>query len=117
VFLKSPLQYIIAFVIVVGVAFPQTAWPQSAEPILPNIFTPNEDAINDEFRILANGLTVNSFSLKIYNRFGVLLFSTNNINISWDGRTNAGLKVPEGIYFYIAEINGKKYNNSLMVVY
>ncbi len=53
----------------------------------PNVFTPNDDNVNDIFNIL-NGFGVTNYELKIYNRFGQLIFQTNQVNGGWDGRFN-----------------------------
>ena len=69
--------------------------------IAPNAFTPNGDGINDVFYIDAN----KSFklrSMKIYNRWGQLVFKTTDINDSWDG-TLLGEKLPLGTYIYMIE--------------
>ncbi len=80
---------------------------------MPNTFTPNGDGLNDEFSINLNGTVLNSFEIQIYNRWGVLMFSSQNINVSWDGRTSAGVKATEGTYFYIAKINDMEYIGNL----
>ncbi len=51
----------------------------------PNTFTPNGDGINDEFT--GKGYNILEFELRIYDRWGKLLFKTNDINQAWDGRT------------------------------
>jgi len=84
---------------------------------IPNVFTPNNDNINDEFSINLNGITVTDYSIKIYNNWGVLMFSSQNANINWDGRTSAGIKVSEGNYYYIVVINGKSYSGVLSLIY
>jgi gliding motility-associated-like protein len=63
----------------------------------PNVFTPNGDSKNDTFRVVADPLT--SFSLKVFNRWGKLLFETNNTGNGWDGKY-LGNEVPPGTYFY-----------------
>ena len=65
---------------------------------IPNIFTPNNDNSNDEFEIknLPKGAQV-----KIYNRWGALLFESNEPLNYWDGRTKSGTPVPDGIYYYL----------------
>lgn len=63
-----------------------------------NTFTPNNDNINDSFSIPNVGLT--TYSLKIYNRWGRLLFESEDPTQSWDGKTNNGL-ASAGTYFYV----------------
>jgi gliding motility-associated-like protein len=76
---------------------------------VPNVFTPNNDGINDYFSIQA----VNYFeiSYQIYNRWGnEIVNSTNNKIINskitlWDGKTK-GVIASDGVYYYV--INLKK---------
>ena len=63
----------------------------------PDAFTPNGDNANDTFKILA--ISVKEFKLTIYNRWGGLLFESNDINAGWDG-TYRGKPQPEGTYLY-----------------
>ncbi len=66
---------------------------------VPNVFTPNGDGINDVLTIYAKGIT--SFSIEIFDRWGQLVFISNYTTISWDGRTNGGVKVSDGVYYYV----------------
>ena len=63
----------------------------------PDAFTPNGDNSNDTFKILA--ISVKEFKLTIYNRWGGLLFESNDVNNGWDG-TYKGQPQPEGTYLY-----------------
>jgi gliding motility-associated-like protein len=65
---------------------------------IPSIFSPNNDGLNDEF-CLQNPQCVNNFELSIYNRWGELVFYTNNPNVCWDG-TFRGQAAPVGVYAY-----------------
>lgn len=71
----------------------------SSPLIIPNVFTPNQDGINDGFNF--SGGCLNAVNKKIFNRWGQLLFESNQIAEEWNGRTKAGEKAPEGTYFYI----------------
>ena len=62
---------------------------------MPDAFTPNSDGINDEF--LAYGKGIKEFEMKIYNRWGELIFSSDDLLKGWDGKI-AGKAAPEGIY-------------------
>ena len=64
---------------------------------IPNAFTPDADGKNELF--LAMGVGVTSFQMKIFNRWGQLLFTSNDINKGWDG-TFKGIKAEEGIYVW-----------------
>ncbi len=71
---------------------------------IPNSFTPSGDGLNDYFiprQLLSSGLT--EFSMKIFNRWGELIFTTNNIDgRGWDGRYG-GKEQPLGVYVYLIE--------------
>ncbi len=76
--------------------------------ILPNAFTPNGDGVNDIFRVVGRNF-INVQEFKIFNRWGVELFSTNDINKGWDG-TYKGIPQDPGVYFYQVRVsypNGK----------
>ena len=76
---------------------------------IPNGFTPNGDGLNDEFNLIGLGY-VDMYNLKIYNRWGELLFESNNILEGWDGRF-LGEIVQNGAYIYLVvfrDIGSKK---------
>ena len=62
---------------------------------VPNCFSPNNDGVNDYFII--GGQNITEYELLIYNRWGELVYKTNDLSQSWDGRYQ-GHVVPEGIY-------------------
>ena|SRR6056297_3361095 len=66
---------------------------------IPNVFTPNNDGINDLFIVKANGVT--PLEISIFSRTGTLIFKTKAPIIVWDGRNNSGSMVSQGIYYYI----------------
>ena len=68
---------------------------------IPNAFSPNEDVVNDTYFIVDKDGVVTDFKLEIFNRLGQKVFSTNNINIKWDG-TYLGKKLnPQVFDFYL----------------
>jgi gliding motility-associated-like protein len=67
---------------------------------VPNVFTPNSDAFNEKFTI-QYASNVARFNLRIYNRWGKLVFESSNINTVWDGRTGSGSEASIGVYYWI----------------
>lgn len=65
---------------------------------MPNVFTPNADGLNDRFTPIEVSEIV-AGSLEIYNRWGQLIFVTDNLNNGWDGTSNERT-CADGIYFY-----------------
>lgn len=63
----------------------------------PNAFTPNGDGENDTFVVKGTG--INSYNIKIFSRWGELIFESDDINDSWDGTYN-GSPVSTGTYAY-----------------
>ena len=85
------------------------------EIIIPNIFSPNKDLTNDEFIIY--GIN-DRFEIKIYNRWGNIVFEENPYNNSWNGINMNGKILSEGQYFYILKSVEEKIeiNGSIMLV-
>jgi gliding motility-associated-like protein len=75
---------------------------------VPNTFTPNKKDGNDVFQVIGYG--INDFHCEIFNRWGELIYTMNDINESWDGTFNSK-ESPDGTYIWkIHYINnfGKK---------
>lgn len=62
---------------------------------IPNAFTPNADGVNDIFE--PKGFEIENYTMNIFNRWGQLVFSTNDIKRGWDGSFN-GIACEEGVY-------------------
>jgi gliding motility-associated-like protein len=62
-------------------------------------FTPNGDGINDYWKIINIGAYGNC-DVKIYNRYGDMMFESSNYKNDWDGKRN-GKTLPEGTYYYL----------------
>ena len=77
-----------------------------------NAFTPNGDGKNDVFTIMADG--VNTYHMSIYNRWGQLVFESNDKADGWDG-SYKGAQQPQGEYVYFVAItflNGQSLNKT-----
>ncbi len=67
---------------------------------VPNVFSPNNDGINDDFVIQTYNLT--SYNIIIYDRWGIEMYTSVNPNEYWNGRIkNDKYLVPDGVYYYI----------------
>ncbi|MBX3165015.1 MAG: PKD domain-containing protein [Bacteroidetes bacterium] len=70
---------------------------------VPDVFTPNGDGLNDVFQV--KGLGISKFNMRIFDRWGHLIFESNDINQSWDGRArNSDSPIKEGVYIWKARI-------------
>lgn len=72
--------------------------------IIPNVFTPNQDGSNDEYFITGKGII--EYNIVIVNRWGEVVFESEDITQKWDG-TTGGKLCHDGSYFYI--IRAKSY--------
>ncbi|WP_229208778.1 T9SS type B sorting domain-containing protein [Dyadobacter luticola] len=68
--------------------------------VLPNVFTPNGDLKNDVFQPYECPAFVQSLEFKAFNRWGAQVFTTKDVNINWNGKTNAGKDLAAGQYYY-----------------
>ncbi len=67
--------------------------------LIPNVFTPDGDGINDEFFIPSSGFE--SFAIEIYNRWGTKVWEANAGQIRWDGFSTSGQKMSDGTYYFV----------------
>ena len=67
----------------------------------PNSFTPDDDEHNQSWLFYIEGIDNANFKLEIYNRWGEVIWETNDVKAEWDGHYN-GVKVQAGIYSWIA---------------
>jgi gliding motility-associated-like protein len=67
--------------------------------ILPNTFTPNGDGSNDIFRPILNRF-IERVEFKVYNRWGNLVFETQDPSLQWDGLDLKGRELDAATYFY-----------------
>ncbi|HEY1038099.1 MAG TPA: gliding motility-associated C-terminal domain-containing protein [Bacteroidia bacterium] len=67
---------------------------------MPNVFSPNNDNLNDYFGVQSYG--IKSFSCEIYNRWGILMTTLDNVDDKWTPASS----VSEGTYFYMMKAKG-----------
>ena len=73
---------------------------------LPNVITPNGDGFNDLFEPKVKGLSlITGAKTVIFNRWGNILFDTDDPLIQWDGKSKqTKMDCPSGTYFYVTDI-------------
>lgn len=68
---------------------------------VPNSFTPStKNDLNDYFHIFSYGLTPEKFYIKIFNRWGQMVFYSSDPGFKWDGKCDNDL-CPQGVYTYV----------------
>ncbi len=88
--------------------------PLITEFVPANIFTPNEDGLNDFFEIPAlpsDFCTAQFASIKIFNRWGKEVYSSNSNTFKWDGKG-----VNDGVYFYVIDYQTSTYKGTVTLV-
>lgn len=73
----------------------------------PNVFTPNGDGMNDQFRVAYKSIT--SFQCWVYNRWGRQVYMWTDPAKGWDGKINGKDAVP-GPYFYVIKAKGSDFD-------
>ena len=82
---------------------PPVPGPKDTAIVLPNAFSPNGDGVNERIRLLGNNLA--KVDWRIYNRWGQLVFSTQDITVAkqgWDGTFNGVLQVSDAYSYYLS---------------
>ncbi|HAR20320.1 MAG TPA: hypothetical protein DCR46_06625, partial [Cytophagales bacterium] len=75
---------------------------------VPSAFSPNDDGLNDMFQVFGNDIV--AFDIKIFNRWGELIYQSNDFNFKWDGKYK-GETVPIETYPYVISYQGAKYKD------
>jgi gliding motility-associated-like protein len=70
---------------------------------IPNVFSPNGDGQNDEFEVY--GPAWSTYSMQVYNRWGGIVFDSENPNVNWDGTNKKGEECPQAVFVY--KLKGK----------
>ena len=78
---------------------------------IPNSFTPDGDGLNEYFAPQGQGVDPDSYSMQIFDRSGMLIFSTRNPFDYWDGRNKYGQICPEGVYVYIIRLRNQNFED------
>ncbi len=74
-------------------------------------FTPNGDGINDKWIVSIGSACTNLVSVRVFNRYGGLVYNEENYRNTWDG-TYKGAPLPDGTYYYVVKfglITGSEY--------
>ena len=72
--------------------------------VIPQGISPNDDGYNDSFDLSSYNVS----SLKVFNRWGTLVYSKNNYVNEWRGQSNDGGLLPVGTYFYVMNYEENK---------
>lgn len=80
---------------------------------IPNVFTPNNDNINDFFEVKSNVCEFEN--VKIFDRWGLTVFESNISNFRWDGTSNGSL-LPQGVYIVLLKAGKKSYQGTISLI-
>ncbi|MEM6269016.1 MAG: PKD domain-containing protein [Bacteroidota bacterium] len=84
------------------------------ELFIPNVFSPNDDDINDRFLVEYTG--DQPFQLTVYDRWGVMLYDGRNKVQGWNGKDLNGNDVATGVYYYYVRVGDREYTGDLTLV-
>lgn len=71
---------------------------------LPNVFTPNGDGKNDVFKPFPYN-SVPRIDIKIFNRWGIIVYQTEDPDINWDGKDKDSHQLcSDGVYYYVCDV-------------
>jgi len=63
--------------------------------IVPDAFTPNDDGLNDEFKVVTSQEGILTFSMYVYDRWGKMVFESSDLHHGWNGKVNGRYAPPD----------------------
>lgn len=84
--------------------------------LLPNVFTPNGDGKNDCFSIPGSENLNDCFELSIFNRWGNLVYKSDENTACWDGKSTGNTLLPEGVYLYVVSYLDEIINGTVQLI-
>lgn len=104
--LEGIMHPLINYSAIISVRIGQETPTEEFSYTLPNVITPNGDGFNDVFEPKVTGLDlITGAKTVIFNRWGNILWDTDNPLIQWDGKSKVTkMDCPPGTYFYITDI-------------
>ena len=82
---------------------------------IPNVFTPNGDFLNDTY-FIKDLCDYDAFQIKIFNRWGKLIYESTDPGFHWDGNTTNGTEANEGVYYYLMNTKTKKLHGYINLI-
>ena len=74
---------------------------------VPNVFSPNNDGVNDELNIFSN-CNLSAFAIRLFDRWGNLAYRSNDLLQTWAGITLSGDLATSGVYVYVIEYEAEE---------
>lgn len=81
---------------------------------VPDAFSPNNNGLNDTWGPVGKYFDMDSYEMRIFSRWGEMIFQTNDFFKHWDGKLKNGSKAPIGSYAYIIRLTDMDGNHKLM---
>lgn len=88
--------------------FDESSLVDLSDLLIPNIFSPNGDNVNDDFRPFLESAPdfdvlsfMDEYDFQVFNRWGNLVYESGGSGKAWDGRNASGEPVSEGVYYYL----------------
>jgi gliding motility-associated-like protein len=93
-------------------------YPSCTDIYFPTGFTPNGDGKNDRFGPIGNLATIKTFTLKVFDRWGQMVFNSNSPSNSWSGTSVNNNLNTTAVFVWYAEytlVNGTVYKKKGLV--
>ncbi len=72
------------------------------EVFVPNVFSPNDDGVNDNFNVVSN--SIEDLNARVFNRWGQEIAAWSSPINGWTGKNSNGDEAPAGVYFYLIKV-------------
>lgn len=84
------------------------------ELFIPNVFSPNDDGINDTWMVQYTGSQY--FFVEILDRWGASIYKGRDKYEGWNGRDDTGKSVPEGVYYYVVKVGDREFSGEVTLL-
>ena len=84
--------------------------------LLPNVLSPNGDGMNDCFIPVGYDAHPECFSLRVYDRWGQPVFEGGAGHECWNGTSNAGHRLADGVYYYVLSAGAAEFHGHVQLL-